>query len=131
LVKKPEDIDIPAAPQPAAIPVSKPEVYFIKYKTQKEQGGAGIGGGFGGSSAGSSAGGFSGSLGVGDGGFSSGNGGFSGSSAGSSAGGFSSGSGNGGFSGSSAGSSAGGFSSGGFDIPAPNPQATYGAPIKK
>lgn len=45
LVKKPEDISVGhgAAAAPA-LPVSKPEVYFIKYKTQKEQGHS-IGGG--------------------------------------------------------------------------------------
>lgn len=38
LVKKPEDYAQPgeAAPVPQ-LPVSKPEVYFIKYKTQKQQ----------------------------------------------------------------------------------------------
>lgn len=38
LVKKPEDFQ--AGPGPAAapeLPVSKPEVYFIKYKTQKQE----------------------------------------------------------------------------------------------
>jgi hypothetical protein len=42
LVKKPEDISFGPGPQPVPeLPVSKPEVYFIKYKTQKEAGGAG------------------------------------------------------------------------------------------
>lgn len=52
LVKKPDeqpDITIPTA---APTQPSKPEVYFIKYKTQKESGGAGIGGGIGGGSIG-------------------------------------------------------------------------------
>jgi hypothetical protein len=42
LVKKPEDIV--SGPGPAAVaslPVSKPEVYFIKYKTQKDGGASG------------------------------------------------------------------------------------------
>lgn len=43
LVKKPEDITIGSGPSAApALPVSKPEVYFIKYKTQKEQAAAGV-----------------------------------------------------------------------------------------
>lgn len=43
LVKKPEELqDIQINGQPALQP-SKPEVYFIKYKTQKGQGGADIG----------------------------------------------------------------------------------------
>lgn len=59
LVKKPEEAgyDSPAAPAPAA-PVSKPEVYFIKYKTQKEQGGSAGAGGY---ASGGSAGDFGGS----------------------------------------------------------------------
>lgn len=130
LVKKPEEIsfDAPAA-QPALAP-TKPEVYFIKYKTQKEAGaplfgGAASGGsGFGPSSGGQSFGG-------------SGNGG---SSFGPSSGGQSfGGSGNGG---SSFGPSTGGQSFGGSDAPsfggaggsagyvAPNPQTAYGPPHK-
>lgn len=74
LVKKPEDISIPEAPAQAQLPVSKPEVYFIKYKTQKDGGAGGaIGGGassFGGDSFSSgNAGSFGGSTG---GGFSAG-----------------------------------------------------------
>jgi Domain of unknown function (DUF243) len=41
LVKKPEDIGDIQAPAAVAAPVSKPEVYFIKYKTQKQGGGQG------------------------------------------------------------------------------------------
>lgn len=61
MVKKPEEINF-AAPevQQAQSTPSKPEVYFIKYKTQKGASGA-SGGGFssGGSSDGLSSGGFS------------------------------------------------------------------------
>lgn len=82
MVKKPEDISIPEAPAPVQLPVSKPEVYFIKYKTQKDSAGAT-------NSIGTS---FSGAGGV---------------------------------------NGAGDNFSSGFDVAAVNPQATYGAPIKK
>ncbi|XP_063929976.1 uncharacterized protein LOC135142229 [Zophobas morio] len=39
LVKKPEDAPEIHIPTPAPTQPSKPEVYFIRYKTQKEQGG--------------------------------------------------------------------------------------------
>lgn len=38
LVKKPEEINYEAPEQSSPLAPSKPEVYFIKYKTQKEQG---------------------------------------------------------------------------------------------
>jgi Domain of unknown function (DUF243) len=115
LVKKPEeqqDIIIPTA---APTQPSKPEVYFIKYKTQKEQGGAS----FGGSSAGGSSFGGSSSGGSSFGGSSSGGSSFGGSDLGSIGGGqdFSTGSG----------ISAGGADFGG--APA-NPQSSYGPPSK-
>jgi hypothetical protein len=43
LVKKPEEQQDIVIPTAAPTQPSKPEVYFIKYKTQKEAGGAGIG----------------------------------------------------------------------------------------
>lgn len=52
LVKKPEEQQDVVIPTAAPTQPSKPEVYFIKYKTQKEQGGGGYAsgsaGGFGG-----------------------------------------------------------------------------------
>jgi Domain of unknown function (DUF243) len=99
LVKKPEEQQDVIIPTAAPTQPSKPEVYFIKYKTQKEQGGAG---GF----SGASSGGFSGAS----------SGGFSGASSG-------------GFSGSDIGAdlggSSGGFSSSGSDFGAApaNPQS--------
>lgn len=36
LVKKPEDVNFEAPELPSPLAPSKPEVYFIKYKTQKE-----------------------------------------------------------------------------------------------
>jgi len=45
LVKKPDDLSELAAPAAISAPSSKPEVYFIKYKTQKESRGNGLGGG--------------------------------------------------------------------------------------
>lgn len=52
LVKKPEEINFEAPEQQSPLAPSKPEVYFIKYKTQKAAGGAvALGGG---SSAGAS-----------------------------------------------------------------------------
>jgi hypothetical protein len=52
LVKKPEDISNFEAPEPSSpLAPSKPEVYFIKYKTQKEASSASAGSSsFGGSS---------------------------------------------------------------------------------
>ncbi|KAJ2954327.1 hypothetical protein O0L34_g2585 [Tuta absoluta] len=47
LVKKPEEQPDIVIPTPAPTQPSKPEVYFIKYQTQKESGGASIGGGAG------------------------------------------------------------------------------------
>jgi hypothetical protein len=44
LVKKPEEQQDIVIPTAAPTQPSKPEVYFIKYKTQKEQGGASFGG---------------------------------------------------------------------------------------
>lgn len=49
LVKKPEEVNYESPEQPGPLAPSKPEVYFIKYKTQKEQGGGG--GSFGGGSS--------------------------------------------------------------------------------
>ncbi|XP_050071701.1 uncharacterized protein LOC126559570 [Anopheles maculipalpis] len=46
LVKKPDEQQDIVIPTPAPTQPSKPEVYFIKYKTQKESGG-GVSGGFG------------------------------------------------------------------------------------
>ncbi|EDV92795.1 GH18631 [Drosophila grimshawi] len=76
LVKKPEDQQDIVIPTAAPTQPSKPEVYFIKYKTQKDGGGGGLGvtGGSGGFSTGGS-GGFS--TGGGDGGYSGGDGGSS------------------------------------------------------
>ncbi|KAJ9574418.1 hypothetical protein L9F63_025935, partial [Diploptera punctata] len=45
LVKKPEEAPEISIPTPAPTVPSKPEVYFIRYKTQKEAGGGGFGGG--------------------------------------------------------------------------------------
>lgn len=46
LVKKPDDIQDIAVPQAATVQPSKPEVYFIKYKTHREEGSnIGAGGG--------------------------------------------------------------------------------------
>jgi len=58
LVKKPEDQQDIVIPTPAPTQPSKPEVYFIKYKTQKESGG--ISGGSGGYSTGGGDSGYSG-----------------------------------------------------------------------
>lgn len=43
-MKKPEEQQDIVIPTAAPTQPSKPEVYFIKYKTQKEQGGASFGG---------------------------------------------------------------------------------------
>uniref|UniRef100_A0A1I8NVT1 DUF243 domain-containing protein n=1 Tax=Stomoxys calcitrans TaxID=35570 RepID=A0A1I8NVT1_STOCA len=77
LVKKPEDQQDIVIPTAAPTQPSKPEVYFIKYKTQKDgSGGAGgIGGGIGGS------GGIGGGIGGGSGGIGGGIGGGSGGGA--------------------------------------------------
>jgi hypothetical protein len=115
LVKKPEEVNYEQAGEaPAPLAPSKPEVYFIKYKTQKDASGGGF------SSGGASAGGGSFSSGGSSGGFSGGH-----SSGGHSSGGHSSG-------GHSSGghSSGGGFSAGGADYSAPNPQSSYGVPHK-
>jgi hypothetical protein len=40
LVKKPEEVNFESPEQPSPLAPSKPEVYFIKYKTQKEAGAA-------------------------------------------------------------------------------------------
>ena len=61
MVKKPEEQPEINIPQAAPTQPSKPEVYFIKYKTQKESSGAGF------ASSGSDAG-FGGGLGGGHGG---------------------------------------------------------------
>jgi hypothetical protein len=98
LVKKPEDISFNAPDLPKPLAPSKPEVYFIKYKTQKEAGGAGHGG----LAVGGSSGGSFGTSGAGTTGFSSGG---SLSSVGSAV---------------SSGSASG--------ISAPNPATAYGAP---
>lgn len=76
LVKKPEDQPQITIPTPAPTTPSKPEVYFIKYKTQKESGGysSASGAGF----SGASGAGFSGASGAGYSGVSAA--GFSGSS---------------------------------------------------
>ena len=44
MVKKPDEQQDVIIPTAAPTQPSKPEVYFIKYKTQKEQGGASFGG---------------------------------------------------------------------------------------
>lgn len=51
LVKKPDEIGDIQLPQAQATQPSKPEVYFIKYKTQHGGGGAAIGGGISASSS--------------------------------------------------------------------------------
>lgn len=65
LVKKPEEAPEINIPQPVPTQPSKPEVYFIRYKTQK---GAGGGGGFGGGGGGGFGGGGGGGFGGGGGG---------------------------------------------------------------
>uniref|UniRef100_A0A182Q283 DUF243 domain-containing protein n=1 Tax=Anopheles farauti TaxID=69004 RepID=A0A182Q283_9DIPT len=60
LVKKPDEQQDIVIPTPAPTQPSKPEVYFIKYKTQKESSGGVSGGGY------ASAGGFAGDLGGAD-----------------------------------------------------------------
>lgn len=45
LVKKPDELGDIQVPNQPIIPPSKPEVYFIKYKTQRGAGGGVIGGG--------------------------------------------------------------------------------------
>uniref|UniRef100_A0A182N0R4 DUF243 domain-containing protein n=1 Tax=Anopheles dirus TaxID=7168 RepID=A0A182N0R4_9DIPT len=60
LVKKPDEQQDIVIPTPAPTQPSKPEVYFIKYKTQKESSGGVSAGGY------ASAGGFGGDLGGGD-----------------------------------------------------------------
>jgi hypothetical protein len=47
LVKKPEEIDAAAPALPSALAPSKPEVYFIKYKTQSEASSGAVAGGHG------------------------------------------------------------------------------------
>ncbi|KAG5674141.1 hypothetical protein PVAND_004126 [Polypedilum vanderplanki] len=107
LVKKPEDLAAGPGPAPVPqLPVSKPEVYFIKYKTQKDS-----------SSAGASAGSF--------GGASSGFGGSDFSSSGGSS------SGGSGFGASTSGGSFGSGSGGVTDFHVSNPASSYGAPHKK
>ncbi|KAF5278075.1 hypothetical protein FQR65_LT03591 [Abscondita terminalis] len=60
LVKKPEEAPEIHIPQPAPTQPSKPEVYFIRYKTQKDHGGSGLISGGGISGGGISGGGISG-----------------------------------------------------------------------
>lgn len=55
-MKKPDEQPDIVIPTPAPTQPSKPEVYFIKYKTQKESGGGGYAGG---SGSGGGSGGFS------------------------------------------------------------------------
>jgi hypothetical protein len=116
LVKKPEDQEQIVIPTPAPTQPSKPEVYFIKYKTQKEAGGSGFGSSSGGS-------GFGGSSGSGFGGASAG--GFSGAGASDFGGSIGGGDLASGIDISSGGHSSGGHSSGGSGI-----QSSYGPPAK-